>query len=408
MSQNKLISKFTALGGGFFAFLRMNICFSAFNVIVNVFVNTFLLKADLSSSQVMLYNAAVAGLQPLCMIPAVILSRKTAPRISQRLGFLVYAVCFIFIMIKGAAAAENYLLIGALLSCGAGFYYVTYSLQIMEYTTDSNRDSASGISNTISAIISIVFPLLSGILLSCFSGFTGYRILFGIVLGLVLAALFFSMRLTPIKNTYDCSDNRTHLKEALKYYVKTKTGKSVGAMMFFHGMRCGTMTFFISILIYQQISNEMLIGVNNSIGNVLSVLSAIVYGIVVNVKNRSKSIAVGAGSVILCAAVLYFRMSPVTLILLSAVNSAANLFIGETQCNLYFAMSASAPELKGIGAEVHTVNEFFLAIGKVVGILITMLMPESPFGAATAIILLTSTQFISSYIVSRVRKSLDS
>lgn len=234
-------------------------------------------------------------------------------------------------------AAESYILIGALLSCGAGFYYVTYSLQLVEYTDDSNRDSASGVTNTVSAIISLTFPMLSGILLSFFNNFTGYRILFGIVLALVLAALWASMHLAPLTNAYD-GDTHTHFRDVIPQLLKSKPERSVMYMMIFNGIRTGTMTFLVNVLIYQIISSELLVGVNSFVGSILTIISAGAYGLIITVHRRQKSIFAASTCVIFCAVMLYFKMSPLTLIIFSAVNSGANIFISEPQTNLYFRL----------------------------------------------------------------------
>lgn len=56
---------------------------------------------------------------------------------------------------------------------------------------------------------------------------------------------------------------------------------------------------------------------------------------------------------------------------------------------------------------MHTVNEFFLAGGRIIGIILTMLLPQNAFGSATAIIILTLSQYISAYFVGKVQQSLD-
>jgi YQGE family putative transporter len=305
----------------------------------------------------------------------------------------------------GENAVNYYWAIAILLSAAAGFYYVTYCLQIVSYTNDNNLDTASGIMAMISSFIALTLPLISGFILSSFKGFTGYRILFIFVFFLSALAIIFSTKLSPV-NEFD-NDKRVHFREVVHALLRNKIGQRVMWITTIVGIREGTFSFFINMLIYQFIANETFVGINSFLGSISAIVSASLYGLLVKPKNRNKSVYLSvtlAGSAI---ALLYFKLSPATLIAFNIVNSFLGTFIVTPQTNIYFSILQRLDSIRGKGAEVHTVREFFYSTGRVVGIVLTMLMPNSAVGSVTAILLLTASQYISAFLIGNIQKELD-
>lgn len=410
-----LSERFGSLGRAYFAFLRMDVCLMAIVNIMALFVNTFIMRAGGSVNHAMVYNMLSFGSQPLFMVLAVLVSRRVSPMVSQRIGFAGYAAFFIFVLILGEKAAIDFFWVPALLrSFGAGFYYVSYSFEVVEYTTDENRDAAGGIEGTINAIIALAFPILSGLLLSAFpeGNFTGYRILFGCLLGVVAAAFLFSLKLEPMQRTFDPDDRKSHLGESFKALLGEKIGRFMLAMTFFKGLRVGAMGFFIEILIFNAIRNETLVGINSTVGKIFAIIGALLYGLIVTPKRRAGSVAVGSGAIILVACILFFKLDWIPLMIFSAFNSGFGIFISEPELTLYFTTIETLDSLKGKAGEVHTANEFFLAAGEVLGIgmtlLFNLLFPGSNIASTCAIILLTGSQFFCAYFIGAIQKSLSS
>ena len=412
-TKTTLAERFGSLGRAYFAFLRMDVCLMAIVNIMALFVNTFIIRAGGSVNHAMVYNMLAFGSQPFFMVLAVLVSRRVSPGFSQRIGFAGYAAFFIFILILGEKAATDFFWIPALLkSFGSGFYYVSYSFEVVEYTTDENRDAAGGIEGTVNAIIALSFPILSGLLLSAFpqGDFTGYRILFAGLLGVVAAAFFFSLRLESLHRTFDSADKKSHLGESLKALLGEKTGRFMLAMTFFKGLRVGAMGFFIEVLIFNAIRNETLVGINSTVGKVFAIIGALLYGIIVTPKRRAKSVAFASGAIILVACILFFKLDWIPLMIFSAFNSGFGIFISEPELTLYFTTIETLDSLKGKAGEIHTANEFFLAAGEVLGIgmtlLFNLLFPGSNIASTCAIILLTGSQFFCAYFIGAIQKSL--
>ena len=109
-------------------FLLMYLCFAVFTTFTGTFMSSFLLRATGSQQKVMLFNIALAIVQPFIMLAAVKLIRLKTPLFSQSVGLGIYAAVFLWLGIAGESAVDVILLIGALISAANGFFYVTYAL----------------------------------------------------------------------------------------------------------------------------------------------------------------------------------------------------------------------------------------------------------------------------------------
>ena len=57
------------------------------------------------------------------------------------------------------------------------------------------------------------------------------------------------------------------------------------------------------------------------------------------------------------------------------------------------------PSLKGMEAEVHTVRELFVTSGRVLGIAIIFIIPQTIYGMVATLVILTASCFISGWLV---------
>ena len=156
-------------------FVLLLVFFNGMVAILTLFVNTFLLKSyGNSSKEVLFYNLIQAGSQPIAMLTSFAISRKKSHLFTQRIGFLFYSIALVILCIFGEGVAFLYPLFGVLISFGAGYYFGIYSVQMLEYTTDENRDLVSGAASALCSVISLVLPLVAGAIISAFNAYTGY------------------------------------------------------------------------------------------------------------------------------------------------------------------------------------------------------------------------------------------
>lgn len=366
------------------AFIFLQVFYTGITTVVNIFVNTFLLKSmGSTSNQVLFYNLIIAATQPIAMIIAISLAKKGSLLVTQRIGFVFYGIACIFMAIYGEKIAPLYYIIAILMAFGAGFYFTAYSRQMISYVLDETRDLFSGLMTFLSMIISITVPLLSGFLMTKF-GFFGYKLMFIFVAVLAVSALISSKFLAPLQK----SENDASFLMVAKTILKNSQGRKVMIASGIDNCRTFTIMFYITLLIYKAISNEMLVSINSVTGSIAGLIGALIYGIIITKKRRYTSIFVAVTVITTACIPILFNLSPITIMIFYAVNSLCSIYISTPILNGYFSFIEKYSELKGKEAEVHTVREIFVTLGRAFGIILILLIPQTKVGVSCTLLVL--------------------
>ncbi len=382
-------------------FVLLQVFYNGMVAILTLFVNTFLLKSYGSSSkEVLFYNLIQAVAQPIAMITSFALSRKKSYLFTQRMGFFFYSIVLIILCIFGENVAFLYPLFGVLISFGAGYYFGIYSVQMLAYTTDENRDLVSGAASALCSIISLALPLIAGAIISACDAYVGYRIVFGIEALIALVALFMTTRLTPIEN----HEKNYTFWDIFKRIVKDKNGRRIMIANGLDNCRSFTVAFYMTMLIYNLIQSEMLVSVNSVIGGVLGILGASLYGLFVNKQNRLGAMMIAVGVVLIPCAVMCFLLNVYVLMTYYALYSLTTVFLATPVINTHFKVMESFEGFEGLGAQIHTVREFFVTAGRIFGVLLILLIPQTNIGIMSVLSILMLTSVVNIIIVKKIEK----
>lgn len=388
----------------YYLFLIINTCLTAFTCISSSFLNTFLYRTTSDERVVMLFNVVLAIVQPLAMVASVIVVRRLSAIRSQQISFLIFVAVFLWLIVSNEQAASQAYFIAALLSAANGFYYTAYVLQMIGYTSENSRDAAYGLLGTAAGAVSLVLPLCSGFLISLFPDYTGYRILF--CFGLVFAGigLFASTRLPAIR--LPGNDGKVRLMHCARVILKDRLAFKTMLLTTISGIRAGTTSFFLTLLLYTAVQQESLIGINSFLAGLMSIVSSMLYARLVRAHTRGKAMLAALTLLLTATALLFFGLSPWVMIAYTAFNSLLAAFIDNVPVMCYMSMLNALPALQGCGAEVHTIREPFYAVGRVAGILFAMSVPTGNTGAIVVLIGILLTQYIGALLASDVQKHL--
>ena len=385
-------------------FVLLQVFFNGMVAILTLFVNTFLLKSYGSSSkEVLFYNLIQAVSQPIAMLTSFAISRKKSHLFTQRIGFLFYSIALVILCVFGEKVAFLYPLFGVLISFGAGYYFGIYSVQMLEYTTDENRDLVSGAASALCSVISLVLPLVAGAIISAFDAYIGYRIVFGIEAVIALIALFTTTKLAPLAQR----ENTIGFAEIFKTIVRDKNGRRIMLANGLDNCRSFTVAFYMTMLIYNMIQSEMLVSINSTLGGILGILGAAAYGVIVNRRNRISALLGAVVLVLIPCVVTIFTFSVYALMVFYGVYSLTNVFLSSPVLNTHFKVVETFENLKGYGAEVHTVREFFVTVGRIIGILLVLFIPQTNIGIVVILSILTLTSVVNAFIVKDIETRLE-
>ena len=273
-------------------------------------------------------------------------------------------------------------------------------LGICIYTKDGNRDMIAGITGLIGSMISILLPLVSGVLIAGFGKTTGYRIVFGLAALLALGALVTNHHLPPIPK----HGKEPALREVAESILKSKNGRRVMIANALSNCRSFTLPIFVTLLFYNLVPNELLISVNSTIGSIVALLGAAVYGTLVRSESRVRAGVIAAFSVLIPVLGMLFGLSITIIMVFNAVNGFFNTFHSTPVLNTHFRVMEELGLHGEYGAEAHTIREVFVSAGRVMGLVIVWAVPKTNVGAVIVVLFMTLTALADAAILRSIGK----
>lgn len=358
--------------------------------ITMTFVNTLLMRVSEDPDIALKYNVA----HYLCIALSMLLAgkllhrlvNKTVILIGMALSVSVYVVVLLFI----GSLDGVYLLVAAIHGFATGFYWITYSQSLMQYSTDETRDIAMNFIGVFSGLISLVMPLAAGWLIDLLPGFWGYYMLFGACTLLAVWAVWLVFRLPG-----EAPDHRpTCYLGMLKKVYSEKVWFFVIHMDFFKGIRDGAFGFFLNVLLFSIVKSEALVGSNTFLVGIVSMTASVIAGKITRPGNRLKLMTAAATLLAGATALLFVELNTVTVLLLSAANAFLGVFLVNPTTTTLYQVLDRVPGAKQQKSETFAITECYKDAGRMAGILLIMLMPDGTFYSVISLLALVLTQYI--------------
>ncbi|MCI8442212.1 MAG: MFS transporter [Provencibacterium sp.] len=378
------------LADGFTTFAAVHTAFLIFTSLQGVFINTLFMRLTGNSQLVMYYNIITNCVAGPMMIASSLIARRTSSTFSMRTGILFHICMYITFFLSLHHLETAMPLIAALAGLGNGCYYFSYSYILNAFSTDESRDLAASIIGVLAGIVSLTVPALSGLVIAQFEGLTGYTVMFGVSLGMAIITILVSSKLAPVVP----EDRQSHLSSLLRVIREGKLYKLILLGDFIKCTREGVCGFLFNVLLFEAITNEAIVGLNTLLAGVASILGAFIYGRLIGSKNRILSIGASSTILLLCASLLFIQLSPLTIILYSTLNAALGPFLMNPGFSICYQHVLGSEKSRQAMAEFIGVRECFIGLGRICGIIFTMLMPASTSGYVTTIVLLTAAQYL--------------
>lgn len=393
------------LSRSFYPFLIMASCFTLGQMMLNTFLSTYTLAATRSAENVKIFNIILALGQPFAMIAAVFMVRRSSAVRAQQIGLALVTLVNVYLFAAVDEAANHIFLISALQSFANGFYFTTYACQFVNYTQNENRDKALGIMGVISNVLSLAFSIGSSLLFAAYPGNAGYRIIFLISFVASLVSLVFSFRLEPL--TTVSSDRKMYYRYAHKVLFTNRWGRRSMLVSGIEGIRAGLMAFFLNLLLYSMIDSEALVGLNTFLTTLCGIGASMVYARVVNVQNRYRSAQWSIIATMVFTVGLLLMMNPAGIMIYGAVYTVLSPFYGTPLSNAYWTVLDKLPELNCCRPETHAAREVYYAVGRVAGIVLTMILPTTNVGSVVALLCVVGMQYLGLMLSKSIMRDLD-
>lgn len=396
----------TALSADCLRFTGVHTCFLIFTNLHGVFINTLLYRLTGENTIILRYNLIFYLAFAVSMPLAALYMRKTSPRISSRVGILLYIVMYLTffgLMFTGTLAA-GMPSIAILSAFASSAYWIAYNVMLIEFTTVRNRDVAVSFLGMSGGAVALIMPMFSGYIISLFSGMTGYYVMFGAsLLVAVITMVLSTLKIPPIPP----KTNQTYFGLALNNVVKNRIWRYCVLCEFIKGIREGTFAFFLNLLLFSNVQNEALIGFNTLLASVLTIAANWTIGRFMNPKYRIRWMLTATTVLFVASGLLFFKLDATTIIIMSITNAFFNIILLNPIVTVIFTLFNRTADGVKAKYELLAIKDMMLGLGRVVGVLMVLFFPQTQLGYLIAMCVLTASQYITVFITSRTSKMVD-
>lgn len=329
----------------------------------NTFVNIYLWKQTNNFIDIACYNLTIYLFQAMTFYFSGKLATKVDRVISLRIGVSVLAIFYICVLVFGDNAGDYYLLLGAILGTGYGFYWLSFNLLTFEITEPETRDFFNSFLGSMTSLAGMIGPPLAGFLISRMSGDVGYSVIFSISFILFLCAIILScllLRRERIGNYIVFS--------ILKERKLNIEWKRITRAHFFQGLREGTFLFVISIYVFLVTKDEFALGTYGLVNSFISFMMYLFTVKFMKKLNRKKMILGGGLLLFFSVFLILFHITYAKFIMYAICISIAYPILLVPYNSLTYDVIGRASNAREHRIEYIVVREWFLNAGRITSV----------------------------------------
>lgn len=352
-----------------FIFTHFN--FLLFVTIPGVFINTFFFRQDGSIATVAIYNGVCCLGCAIVMQFSSRISLRRTPVYVLRVGVVIYNVFYVVLLLLQGDAAKYMLLLGAINGIASGFYWQGYNEMVKLCTHDGIVDKTLSLIGFSNAIVTMIIPIISGLLISYCPGGFGYTLIFILSFLFSLYTTYLTIGLKDIK-----AIGKSNLPGIYRYIFTDKRILVVQIGEFIRGIKNTAFPLFLNIIFFKFVTNEAALGVNNMLCGLASVVSFFLASRLIKAENRLKYMLGYSLISILLFLPLFFIMNSGVLFILAIVNAFVGAFIDNPAIGvLYSAFESPAEDCTF--SQYMAAHEMFFAAGRWVGLILLIVLSNS-------------------------------
>jgi MFS transporter, YQGE family, putative transporter len=280
----------------------------------SIFVNAFIWRQTSDFTVIAIYNLFHYISTPLTFILAGIIAKRKNPVWAIRIGLLLYASFYAFILFVGDRGVVYIYLLGFLYGMAAGFYWLAYNTLSFDLTSVNNRDTYNGIHGSCCGIAGAVAPIVSGYIITRFRGMTGYNIVFTMTL-VIFGVLVFVSMILKCKNYGHSINFKKAFSRNCEEWAEVRKAISIW------GFRDVTIVFLVNILIIQTTGSELSLGKFSFIASIITSLSFLLVQKIIKPPKRRMSIIIGITGLSLSIIGISMNISYRTLIIYTLMDA---------------------------------------------------------------------------------------
>lgn len=378
------------LNKSFLQFSKGHLFFVVAINIQSVFVNILLIRQAGDPATTIYYNMICYSMSAIGMFLGGILAKRIDLRKIGSIGIVSQLCAYLLFLIFMEDVVSFMIPIAMLIGFGGGFFWFVYLNALSNYAHDDNRDVSIAFIGIFASGIALLVPTIAGVVIGMFVDLTGYTIMFAcaFVFGGISLYLFSHLPDSTI------STEKTAYLSCLKQYFTHPSFRYITVCLFTRSVRDGIFNFFLNVLLYQYVTNEALIGFNAFWVGFIGLFAQYVAGKFLRPNNRIKIMLIASIVLVGAALVLYLNLSAWTILFLCTINAFFVILLINPGTSVDFAVMQQLPDFYSHREEYLGLGELFRAIGRVSGLTLLLLLPETDFGYVTTLVVITLIQFV--------------
>ena len=305
------------------------------------------------------------------MLLAAGLLQRTDSGVTAVLGILGYNVLYLLLIVLGDNASRWHLWLGLLAGLADGCYWLSYGHLLSDSTDLTNRDSGLAIVNICANVVNLTIPLLAGFIIDAVGGTRGYMAVFGLSFAVSAVTCALALRLPKRRMA---GAHKVDYPRTLRAIGRNRHLLYSLAAQGCKGVREGAFTFILSIVLYQMVKNELLVGFNTFLSAAAAIASYVIASRILSLANRVRYMGIAVAVLTGIAALCILHLSPMTVILYTVVNSFFAGFLENSTYSTFLDMMQLVPEMDDHRPELLAVNDTVLELGRCVGLSIIIVM----------------------------------
>lgn len=368
--------------------------YTHFNVILfytipGMFINTFFFNQSGTITNIAIFQIINAIGTAIFMLLSSTLSIKTSTAFIIRVGIVFFNLFYILLLLLQNQAQYYVVILGIIYACANGFYWQGYNEMLKAITDEGNFDRTIAILSMVASIVNLIIPTFSGyIIVLCPNKAIGYSVVFALSFICSIYTTYISFKLPKYSN-----NTKSNITKMYKYIFTDRSLLCACIGEFLRGIRNVSFPLFLSIVFYRQVMNEGLLGINNTLAGLSSIIAFLVASKLLKPNNRFKT--VGITSIILTTmfASLFLTDSPILLFFLTIANAALVAFVDNPMYGMFFTM------FKYDNTDINfnqltSGRELFFGIGRAIGILLVIFLSSTRLELASFAIIANATLFL--------------
>jgi len=316
-----------------------------------------------------------------------------------RAGIVLHGCYYALLLYLGADAATHSLALGVLLGITWGVYWPGSNTISFDVTSQGKRDYYFGTLQSITGLAKLLAPLIAGAIISFApEKDSGYRMLFGVVLGIYLLIFLLTFRIP-----HDRESRPFHLRRAL---FPGRDQRDWQLIMLASATLAGSFHIFeilLGLLMYMNTGDEMKVGGFAAFQGLASVSIAYIIGRMMTPHTRKRSMLAGTLLIFLGGVIILLKFNLYTLILFGFLRAVGQPLFGIPHFSIRLDIIGRSIREPWERIEYLCAWEVPLAIGRVVMFLAILgfyhVLQQSEFGLRVGLFALCCIRLMTYYIL---------